>query len=186
MEAIIISGLPAVGKTTVARIIGEELKLKVIGGGDILKEMAVEEGFNPKGDDWWDTDEGIKFLERRKNIPNFDMEVDRRLMKKVEKGDIIVTSYTLPWLSKSGIKIWLSGSIESRAKRMAKRDGIDEERCKEIISIRDRENYKIYKKLYNIDFGKDLKPFHLLVETDAIDEKQVSSIILHYVRNRCK
>ena len=29
------------------------------------------------------------------------------------KGNIVITSYTLPWLINDGIKIWLSGSIEN-------------------------------------------------------------------------
>ena len=45
MEAIIISGKPAAGKTTVAQIIAERLHIKTIGGGDILKELALERGF---------------------------------------------------------------------------------------------------------------------------------------------
>lgn len=33
--------MPAVGKTTVSKIVAEGLGLKVVGGGDVLKEMAV-------------------------------------------------------------------------------------------------------------------------------------------------
>ncbi len=186
MEAIIVSGMPAVGKTTVSKLLADSLGLRVVGGGDVLKEMAAEEGYNPGGEDWWDTDGGIEFLKQRKKSADFDRDVDERLLKKAKAGDLVITSYTIPWLSRYGIKIWLSGSVESRARRMAKRDHADEQKCREIIAIRDRENREIYKKHYKIDFGKDFKPFHLIVDTDDIDERRVTSIALEYVKNREK
>jgi cytidylate kinase len=184
LKAIIISGMPAVGKTTVSRKVAEELKVPMVGGGDVLKEMAVEEGYTPGGEDWWDRGEGMKFLQERKRSPDFDREVDARLIQKTRKGDVVITSYPVPWLSKDGLKVWLSGSVKSRAARMARRDGLSVSRCKEVLSIRDAENYKLYKKIYGIEFGKDLKPFDLVVETDGIQEEKVALIVIQYVRSR--
>jgi len=183
-DAIIVSGMPAVGKTTVSKIIAESLGLKLVGGGDVLKEMAVEEGYKPGGEDWWDKGEGIKFLEERKRTPGFDKLVDERLIVKAGKGDVVITSYPVPWLSKKGLKVWLSGSVERRAKRMAKRDHTEEAKCREVLAVRDVENHKLYKSIYSIEFGMDLSPFDLVVETDSIDESRVAEIILQYVRNR--
>jgi CMP/dCMP kinase len=174
-------GMPAVGKTTVARMIAKKLKLPVIGGGDILKEIAHEQGYIASGDDWWDTAEGMKFLEKREGSSKFDKEVDNRLLKKVEDGGVVITSYTLPWLTKKGIKVWLAGTPSSRAKRMARRDSTTVEECAKIIAKRDRENYKLYKKLYNIEFGKDLSPFNLVVGTDGVDAKAVAKQVLLYL-----
>ena len=184
MKAIVVSGLPAVGKTTVSRRVAEELKKPIVGGGDVLKEMAVEEGYKPGGEDWWDTAEGMRFLEERKRKSGFDKEVDARLIQKAKKGDVVITSYPVPWLTEDGIKVWLTGSVNSRAARMSKRDGVSMSKCKRILSVRDKENYKLYKKIYDIEFGKDLRPFDLVVETDNIDEPRVADIVLRYVKNR--
>jgi cytidylate kinase len=174
-------GMPAVGKTTVAKILAEELNLPLVGGGDILKEIAHEEGYNATGDDWWDTAEGMKFLEKRRGSPKFDKEVDARLLSKAEKGDVVITSYTLPWLSKVGVKVWLAGTPASRSVRMAKRDSSTPEECMKIIEKRDKENYRLYKSLYEIKFGEDLSPFHLVVGTDEIPAKKVAKEVLDYV-----
>ena len=184
MKAIIISGMPAVGKTTVSKQVAEELKIPMVGGGDVLKEMAVEEGYTPGGEDWWDRGEGMKFLQQRKKSPDFDRDVDARLIQKTKKGDVVITSYPVPWLSKDGLNVWLSGSVKSRAARMARRDGLPVSRCKEVLSIRDEENYKLYKKIYGIEFGRDLKPFDLVIETDAIGEEKVAQIVIRYVKSR--
>jgi cytidylate kinase len=184
LQAIIISGMPAVGKTTVSRKVAEALGTPMVGGGDVLKEMAVEEGYTPGGDDWWDKGDGMKFLQERKRSPGFDKEVDARLIQKARKGGVVITSYPVPWLTEHGLKVWLAGSVESRAARMAKRDGLPVKKCKEILNIRDSENYKLYKKIYGIEFGKDLDPFDLVVETDGIDEEKVADIVIHYVKSR--
>jgi cytidylate kinase len=181
MEAIIMCGMPAVGKTTVAKLIARKLDQKVVGGGDILKEIAVEQGYNAVGDDWWDTQEGMEFLNKRKGSSKFDKEVDQRLLKKVDRGNVVITSYTLPWLAKKGIKVWLSGTPRSRAERMSRRDGTTPEACMEVIEKRDGENFKLYKKLYHIEFGRDLSPFHLVVGTDDIKAPKVAREVLDYV-----
>ena len=178
MKAIILCGMPAVGKTTVAKIIASKLRLKLVGGGDILKEIAVEEGYNAVGDDWWDTSEGMRFMQERAGSSEFDKEVDRRLLAKANKGDVVMTSYTLPWLSKAGVKVWLSGTERSRAERMAKRDSSSPEECAKVIEARDRENYALYKKLYGIDFGKDLAPFSIVVGTDGVPAADVAEEVL--------
>ena len=184
MDAIIISGMPAVGKTTVSRKVADKMKKPMLGGGDVLKEMAVEEGYAPGGDDWWDTGEGMKFLMERTRKSGFDKEVDARLLQKAKKGDVVITSYPVPWLTKDGVNVWLSGSVKSRATRMSKRDGLTLSKCRDVLRVRDLENYRLYKKIYGIEFGKDLKPFDLVVETDSIDESRVAEIVLEYVTNR--
>ncbi len=44
-KSVIISGPPAIGKTTVAKGLAAEFNLKYLSGGDILKEMAKDDGF---------------------------------------------------------------------------------------------------------------------------------------------
>ena len=44
-KSIVISGPPAVGKTTVAKGLANEFNLTYLSGGDVLKDMAKEQGF---------------------------------------------------------------------------------------------------------------------------------------------
>jgi CMP/dCMP kinase len=176
--------MPAVGKTTVSRLVADSLGVPVVGGGDVLKEMAVEEGYTPGGEDWWDTAEGMKFLQERKRTSGFDKEVDARLMKKAAKGGVVITSYPVPWLTPEGIKVWLTGDVTRRAERMARRDHMSVTKCRAVLSVRDRENYALYKKLYAIEFGKDLKPFDLVIDTNTIVESKVAEIVVRFVRKR--
>jgi len=117
-KSIVISGPPAVGKTTVAKALAKEFDLQYMSGGDVLKELAKEQGYETSGDDWWDTDEGMRFLMQRSDNDEFDKKVDQKLIELFNKGGMVITSYTLPWLVENGIKIWLDASHESSIKRM--------------------------------------------------------------------
>ena len=103
-KSIVLSGPPAVGKTTVAKGLAKEFNLKYLSGGDVLKEMAKEQGFESDGDDWWDTDEGMKFLNQREQNPEFDKNLDKKLTDLFNQGGMVITSYTLPWLIHGGVK----------------------------------------------------------------------------------
>ncbi len=186
MEALIISGMPAVGKTTTAMAVARKLGIQSIGGGDVLKEMARERGYKVTGEGWWDTPDGIKFLREREKNSDFDKEADRRMVAKIEKGDIAVTSYTMPWLSKKGIKCWLEATQETRAKRMALRDGMQDSRAHEVIKIRDVENYELYKKVYGIELGKDLKPFSIIINVNTISADQAADEIIREAKMQAK
>jgi cytidylate kinase len=178
--SIIISGWPAVGKTTIACKLAEEFDIAMYNGGDILKMLAQDKGYSVKRDDWWDTREAKKFMEERKSDSSFDKKVDEKLIEIVKKGGAVITSYTLPWLVSEEpiiiIKFWLRGSSENRAKRMANRDCISFEEAKEITKLRDEENKKIYHRLYGFWFGEDLTVFDYVLNTDWLSLDSLGEI----------
>jgi len=182
-KSIVVSGPPAIGKTTVAKGLAKEFNLNYLSGGDILKELANEEGFSSSGDDWWDTEDGMKFLNQRKENPEFDKKVDRKLIELFEKGDVVITSYTLPWLIDNGIKLWLDGSVKNSAKRMQHRDNMDESSALDVVSKRFNENKLIYKNLYNFEFGDDLSVFDKIIQTDEKNADEVLEIAKSSVRD---
>jgi len=181
-RSFIISGPPAVGKSTVAEAIGRRFGLKVYAGGEALKEVAARRGYTPKGVEWWDTPEGLRFLAERAANPEYDKEVDSRLIEMLKQGNVVVTSYTLPWLTDLGIKIWLNASFESRARRMVERDKIRYEEALSIVKKRDEENKELYQKIYGIEFGKDLSVFDLVLNTEYLNKDAVIEVVEAFVK----
>jgi cytidylate kinase len=168
------------GKSTVARKLAKKYKTKYYFGGDILKELAREEGYKVTGIDWWDTPEGMKFLSHRKKDLNFDKKVDEILLKMAKRGGVF-TSWTLPWIYDKSINIWLNASQKTRAKRMAERDNTK----KGILSVvkkRDIHNRKLYKKLYGIELEKDYTPFDLVINTNGMTQEQTIKIIHDFLK----
>jgi CMP/dCMP kinase len=179
---IVISGWPAVGKTTMAIELAKEFNLTTYSGGDILKLLAGTKGYSTSGDDWWDTEEARRFMQERKLDPTFDNQVDKKLIEIIRSQSAVVTSYTLPWLANGGVKFWLKGSQENRAMRMANRDNIPYREAKKVIQIRDEQNRNIYRDLYSFNFGEDLKVFDFCLNTDLLSLQSLIKISKSIIR----
>ena len=170
---ICISGLPGCGKSTVAKKLAQKYKLRYVSGGDALKKLAVEAGYKPSGEDWWETEEGRRFLNMRMEDPNFDRKVDEKLIEAAKEGNIVLDSWTMPWLLDEGFKIWLDASLEIRASRAAKRDKISLEKAKKLIMEREEKTREIYRRLYGFNLGEDFSPFHIILDTDKLNADEV-------------
>lgn len=183
---VCISGFAGSGKSTLARRLADALNLRYASGGDGLKMLAIERGYKPGGDEWWETDEGFKFLGERLTNPEFDRDVDRKLLELAKKGGVVIDSWVLPWLYKDGFNIWLKARPEIRAKRISKRSGVPIEEALEMLFKRDRESSELYEKLYGILLGRDFEPFHLVLDTSELDEGGVFRIALQAVKEYFK
>ena len=82
----------------------------------------------------------------------------------------------------TGIKLWLSGTVENSAKRMQNRDNMDASSALEVVNKRFNENKLIYKNLYNFEFGDDLSVFDKIIQTDGINAEQVLEVAKTTVR----
>ncbi|MEA3342557.1 MAG: AAA family ATPase [archaeon] len=169
---IIISGMAGSGKTSLAKALANHYGFKYLCGGDALKEIAMRKGYHFSGDDWWETEDGMRFLSERKNNPDFDKEVDAFLKKKACEGSVAITSWALPWLGAVGVKIWLNAAQGTRAKRIMKRDVSAFDTALAAVKKRDIENIELYKRMYGYVLDKDRDVFDLVLETDSktIDE----------------
>lgn len=186
---ICISGMAGSGKSTLAKRIAQRYGLQYISGGDALKEIALERGYKPKNGGWWESEEGLKFLEERMQNKSFDKEVDAKLSELANKGDIVLDSWTMPWLLKiESFKIWLKVSIEKRAERAAHRDRMNIAETMSIIKERDKSTKLIYEKLYGFSLDDDLSPFDLILDTDKFKPNEVfkivSKVIDVYIQNK--
>ena len=183
LSSIVISGWPAVGKTTMASEIAKEFNFKSYNGGDILKMLARDKGYSVSRNDWWDTEEAKRFMAERKTDPNFDRQVDKKLVEIVKTEKAVITSYTLPWLVEGPVKFWLKGSQLNRAKRMANRDNLPLEEAQKIVKIRDEENKAIYRRLYQFEFGQDLTVFDFSINTDLMCLDSLVKVSIGILKN---
>jgi len=180
---ICISGLPGCGKSTVAKRIAKHYGLKYVSGGDSLKALAIEAGYKPADRGWWETPQGLNFLKKRLKDPSFDKKVDEKLLEMAKEGNVVLDSWTMPWLLKEGFKIWLEASAEKRAERMAKRDGISFEKALALLKEREEKTKAIYEKLYGFKLGEDYSPFQLILDTNFLEADEVFEALCLVIDN---
>lgn len=171
------------GKSTIAKRLAKKYALKYYSGGDGLRDLAAQEGYAPRRRGWWESKEGMNFLERRREDQKFDKAIDEKLLELAKKGNIVLDSWTMPWLLESGFKIWLEASREKRAKRIAERDAISIKDALEALKKKEEQTKDIYRKLYSFNMGEDFTPFHLLLDTEHLNEEEVFQIICMVLNN---
>jgi len=174
---ICLAGLTACGKSTVAKRLAEKYGLRYLSGGSALKELAVEIGYGAEEKGWWETSEGMKFLEHRLRDPSFDQKIDEQLLHWVRHGNVVLDSWTMPWLSKTGFKIWLEASPKTRAQRLAKRDNITVQEAEKFVAEKDRKTKQIYERLYGFKLGEDFSPFDLILDTDRLNADEAYEVL---------
>lgn len=174
---ICICGMAGSGKSTLAKKLAKKYGLKHYSGGDALKALAAEEGYNPYKRGWWETEEGMRFLEKRSKDSKFDKEVDKKLLELAEQGNVILDSWTMPWLLKNGFKIWLEASPKKRAERIANRDGISIKEAFEALKNKEEQTKAIYKRLYGFNLGEDFNPFDFILDTENLKAEEVFKVL---------
>ena len=170
---ICISGMTGSGKSTVAKKLADKYGLGYFSGGNALKILAQEEGYDSDVRGWWETAEGLNFLKQRMADPVFDKKIDEKLLELAAEGNVVLDSWTMPWLLKEGFKVWLEASPQVRAKRVVTRDSISDEEALKALTEKDERTRQIYKSLYGFDLGLDLTPFNLVLATDELDPDDI-------------
>jgi CMP/dCMP kinase len=180
---ICISGMAGTGKSTLSKKLAEKYNLKCYSGGDALKELAKAEGYDVSRQGWWESPEGLNFLKERVIDPKFDKAVDAKLLEYAQQGNVLLDSWTMPWLLKEGFKIWLMASIEKRATRVAERDKITVNEAFKVLEEKESRTKAIYKKLYGFVLGEDFAPFDLVLDADNLNAEEVFEVLCRVINN---
>jgi cytidylate kinase len=180
---VCISGMAGTGKSTLSKKLARKYRLRYFSGGDALKALAAEEGYDSSSHGWWESPEGLSFLEKREKNLEFDKAVDNKLLEYAQQGQVLLDSWTMPWLLKTGFKIWLVASVEKRAERIAKRDNLPLKEALHVLKEKEARTKSIYKKLYGFRLGEDFEPFDLVLDTDALNAGQVFQVLCTVMHN---
>jgi cytidylate kinase len=180
---ICISGLAGTGKSTLSKKLAEKYGLRYFSGGDVLKELAKQEGYDVSVQGWWESPQGLRFLNERINDPKFDKAVDDKLVEYARQGKVLLDSWTMPWLLKEGFKIWLEASFEKRASRVAVRDSMTAAEAFGVLQEKEARTKAIYKALYGFVLGEDFKPFDFVLDTDNLSAEEVFVVLCKVIDN---
>jgi cytidylate kinase len=180
---VCISGMAGTGKSTLAKKLAKKYNLRYYSGGDALKALAADEGYDSSSNGWWESPEGLSFLEKREENLEFDKAVDDKLLEYAQQGRVLLDSWTMPWLLKTGFKIWLVASVEKRAERIAERDKIPVKEALQVLKEKEARTKAIYKKLYGFTLGEDFEPFNLVLDTDNLNAREVFQVLCTVMDN---
>ena len=168
---IAISGLHGTGKSTIAKLIAEELKIKFYSTGYMFRELAQEKEM---------TLEQLSML--AEDDRNIDQELDAKIKKYAEQEECVLDNQLSPYLLGNIIEycVLLKCAKDVRISRMADRDDDNiEEKISETL-IREESEQKRFMDYYNIDVldaQTILGTFDLIVDTTNTDKEGVFRIV---------
>lgn len=174
---ICISGMAGTGKSTLAKKLAKKYGLQYFSGGDALRLLAKEKGYNVASNGWWETREGLNFIRERKKDYAFDKLVDKKLLDYAKQGNVLLDSWTMPWLVENGFKIWLTASVQKQAERIAQRDKITVDEAVKALKEKESRTKAIFKELYGFDLGEDFSPFNFILDTDNLNAEEVFYVL---------
>ena len=174
---ICISGMAGTGKSTLAKKLAKKYNLRYYSGGDALKDLAKEEGYDTSVRGWWESPIGLQFLQTRLADSKFDKKVDEKLLEYANQGNVLLDSWTMPWLLKGGFKIWLEASFQKRAARVAERDNLSYEEAVRGFGGKEGGTKAIYKGLFGFSLGEDFAPFDFIFDTDNLGASEVFEVL---------
>ena len=163
---IAISGKSGCGNTTVSRLVSERLGLRFI--NFTFRNVAAEKGISLE-----------EALVQAATDDSWDREVDRRQTGIArEDGGCVLGSRLAIWmLEEADLKVYLVARPETRAKRIAGREGGGLEDVAAFTAERDRQDRERYLRIYGID-NDDYGFADLVVDTDSLDPQGIADIII--------
>ena len=170
---VIICGLAGSGKSTAATMTYKRFKLKHVSAGDQFRAIAKERKLSL-----------IDLGRYAATHPEFDKELDQRMMKAAKAGNVVLDGRASAYLAKkqriAAIKIFLTVDPKESARRVAKRDGISVASALKTTQQREREVAKRLKALYGLDTSSPAY-YDAVIQTDRYAPEEVAELIASLV-----
>ena len=168
---IAVSGASGCGNTTVSTLLSQALGIPCI--NYTFRSLAKELGIPLKD-----------IIEQAKTDFRFDRLVDERQVEQALKSSCVLGSRLAIWMLKEAdLKVYLYASAETRANRILKREGGNIECIKKFTAMRDSDDTRRYKELYNID-NTDYAFADMCINTERYQPDEIVDIILNELVKR--
>lgn len=166
---IAISGKSGCGNTTVSTMVAEKLGYPMI--NYTFRTMAQEQGI-----DFWE------FCRMAEADDSLDRRLDaHQVALAMEHENCVLGSRLAIWmLEDADVKVYLTASVEERARRIFQREGGSaEDKLRETMA-RDAHDSARYQRIYGID-NNNPSPADLVIDTENKTPVQIVDIIVDYI-----
>lgn len=164
---ITISGSAGTGKSVNGESLAGRLGLRYISAGKIFRRLAEERNLTLE-----------QFSKQAEKDTKIDLELDRRMREEAQRGDVVLEGRLVAWMTKdlNAYRIKLHCPLETRIKRIAKRENRSPSEVKNETILREESERKRYRELYNIDI-EDYEIYDLILNTSIYTADTTTKIL---------
>ncbi len=170
-DIVTISGLAGTGKSTVAKLLAKKINYTRINSGDIARKIAQEAGMDL-----------ICFGKQNLHSSKIDTMIDKKTLEYAQKKHMLLEGRLTGWVVYQNkipaLKIWLTAPLNTRARRIMRREKSSFKSTIAHISRRDALVIRAYKKHYGIDLN-DTSIYDIVINCDRLTPKQIVDLILN-------
>jgi len=168
---VTISGLHGSGKSTYAKALAEEFKLRYVSAGQLFRDIAKDKGVSME-----------ELIQITADDSEIDCIIDERTRREAEKGDVILDGQLAGWMAKdkASLKIFLTAPEDVRIRRIAERDSVDFEKAKAQTVLREKAERERYKRYYDIDIT-DISTYDLIMDTSLLPLEESIKILKNII-----
>lgn len=177
MVKITISGLPGAGKTTIAKILAQKLKLELI-PHSFARELAKEKKITIN-----------ELMEKAKTKKSIHQEIDKKIIKcGKEKNNFVLVGWLAYHFIPDSIKIFLYVSPKKGAKRIYKNQRIEEIKYNSLKDTMEKTRKRLldtkegFENAYGMNFLLK-KNYDIAIDTSNKTKKQILEITLKKIKD---
>jgi cytidylate kinase len=168
---VAISGKSGCGNTTVSSILAKTLGVSFI--NFTFRSLSKETGISLE-----------QIIQNAKTSDWYDKQVDGRQIELAMQDSCVLGSRLAIWMLKNAnLKVYLYASEAVRTARIQIREGGSLDDIVEFTRLRDGEDTRRYKELYNID-NNDYSFADLVVDTELYEPQAIVKLVLDELRSR--
>jgi len=173
---ITISGLPGSGKTTVARLVAEQLGLEHVYAGDIFRRQAAARGLSLE-----------EYARQAETDHAIDRALDEQMRARAAEDDAVLEGRLAAFMAEAAgrpaLKVFLDAPETVRAERIVAREGGAAEARLQETQAREASDARRYRQIYGFDYH-DLGRYDLVLSTDRRSPEELAREIVSAARAR--
>lgn len=164
---LVISGLTAAGKTTLARKLADQFTLDYVSASTILRQALGDTSGH------W-----TPALDLRRNDLSLEREVDRLVRETFRRSEhAVFDCWGLPWtageVTDPAVFIWMESDPESRYRKcfvsyLERGTPKTYDECRDMVIAKDAKSREIFIANWGFDIYTDRSPFNLVLDASSL------------------
>jgi cytidylate kinase len=164
---LVISGLTAAGKTTLARKLADQFALEYFSASTILRQTLGDTSGH------W-----TPALDLRRNDLSLERRVDQLVQQTFRQSEhAVFDCWGLPWIAGNvagpAVFVWIESDLESRLRKcfvsyVERDDPKSYGECRDMVIAKDAKSREIFMSNWGFDIYTDQSPFNIVLDASSL------------------